>query len=174
MSRIRLIATVVAAAALVGAGCGSDDDGSSGGSSSSSSASSSGGTSAGGGAVKISETDFKLDPSSAKVDKAGKATFKVTNDGKPVHALEVEGPGEEAETESIDPGKSATLTVDLSKAGTYEMYCPIGNHKAMGMEGKVVVAGGGSGSSASSGSDDDGSEDKGSDDDSGGNGGGGY
>ena len=156
----------LAVAAIVAAGCGSDsggDGGSSGGSSSSSSGSSS---SPGAGAVKISETEFKLDPADAKVAKAGKVTFKVRNDGKTVHALEVEGPGDEAETDSIDPGKSATLTVDLSKAGTYEMYCPIGNHKAMGMEGKVIVAGGGSGTS--------GSDDKGSDDDSGGQGGGGY
>ena len=156
----------LAVAAIVAAGCGSDsggDGGSSGGSSSSSSGSSS---SPGAGAVKISETEFKLDPADAKVGKTGKVTFKVRNDGKIVHALEVEGPGDEAETDSIDPGKSATLTVDLSKAGTYEMYCPIGNHKAMGMEGKVIVAGGGSGTS--------GSDDKGSDDNSGGKGGGGY
>jgi plastocyanin len=157
------------AAALVSAGCGSDDNSGSGGSGSSSSgspSSSSSTSSAGASAVKISETEFKLDPADAKVGKTGKVTFKVRNDGKIVHALEVEGPGDETETDAIDPGKSATLTVDLSKAGTYEMYCPIGNHKAMGMEGKVIVAGGGSGTS--------GSDDKGSDDDSGGKGGGGY
>ena len=169
MAKVPLIATMAVAAALVGAGCGSDDNSGSGGSGSSSSgspSSSSSTSSAGASAVKISETEFKLDPADAKVGKAGKVTFTVRNDGKTVHALEVEGPGDEAETDSIDPGKSATLTVDLSKAGTYEMYCPIGNHKAMGMEGKVIVAGGGSGTS--------GSDDKGSDDNSGGKGGGGY
>jgi uncharacterized cupredoxin-like copper-binding protein len=161
MSAVRCMCVVACAAGMLLVGCG-DDSSDSGSSASGSGSSSSAGSSSGGaGGVKISETEFKLDPSSAKVDKAGKATFKVTNNGKIVHALEVEGPGEEAETDSIDPGKSATLTVDLSKAGTYEMYCPIGNHKAMGMEGKVVVAGGGSGSSASSGSDDDSSGDMG-------------
>jgi uncharacterized cupredoxin-like copper-binding protein len=168
MSRVRWIAMVVVAAALVGAGCGSDssDDssGSSGSGGSTSSSSSSSDSSGGGaGAVKISETEFKLDPSNAKVDKAGKVTFNVTNDGQTVHALEVEGPGDEAKTDSIDPGKSAKLTVDLSKAGTYEMYCPVGNHKAQGMVGKVVVAGGGSGKTES---DDD--------DSGGGKGGSGY
>jgi uncharacterized cupredoxin-like copper-binding protein len=150
MSRVRWIAMVVVAAALVGAGCGSDssDDssGSSGSGGSTSSSSSSSDSSGGGaGAVKISETEFKLTPATAKVAKAGKVTFNVVNDGQTTHALEVEGPGEEAKTDALEPGKSAKLTVDLSKAGTYEMYCPIANHKAMGMVGKVVVAGGGSG-----------------------------
>ena len=164
MGRVRSLGVVVVGMALVGTGCGSDDSGSSG--SSGGSTSSSSASSAGANAVRISETEFKLDPADAKVAKAGKVTFEVRTDGKIVHALEVEGPGDEAETDSIDPGRSATLTVDLSKAGTYEMYCPIGNHEAMGMKGKVIVAGGGSGSPAS--------EDKGSDDDSGGQGGGGY
>jgi uncharacterized cupredoxin-like copper-binding protein len=150
MARVRWIAMVVVAAALVGAGCGSDS--SSSGSGGSDTGSSSSGSSSGGGAgaVKISETEFKLTPATAKVGKAGKVTFNVVNDGETVHALEVEGPGEEQATDSIDPGKSAKLTVDLSKAGTYEMYCPVGNHKAMGMVGKVVVAGGGSGTTESS------------------------
>jgi plastocyanin len=166
MGAVRWMGVITCAAGMLLAGCGDDssDSGSSG--SGSGSSSSAGSSSGGGGAVKISETEFKLDPADAKVGKAGKVTFKVTNDGEVVHALEVEGPGEEAKTDSIDPGKSATLKVDLSKAGTYEMYCPIGNHKAMGMEGKVVVAGGGSGSS--------GSDEKGSDDDSGGKAGSGY
>jgi Copper binding proteins, plastocyanin/azurin family len=52
----------------------------------------------------------------------------------------VEGPGGESETEDIAPGDSAELTVDLSQAGTYEWYCPIGNHKELGMEGEIRVA----------------------------------
>jgi uncharacterized cupredoxin-like copper-binding protein len=76
------------------------------------------------------------------VEKAGPTTIEVANDGKFDHSLEVEGPNGEVETDTIPPGKSATLEVDLSKPGTYEMYCPIGNHRDMGMEGEVSVAGG--------------------------------
>ncbi len=36
------------------------------------------------------------------------------------------------------PGSSGTLTVDL-KPGTYEFYCPVANHKEMGMEGEITV-----------------------------------
>jgi plastocyanin len=161
MRGFRLMGVMAVAGAMMVAGCGSDDSSDSGGSGGGGSASggSTSESSSGGGAagtVSISETEFKLDPADAKVDKAGKVTFKVTNDGQITHALEVEGPGEEAKTGAIQPGKSATLSVDLSKAGTYEMYCPIGNHKQQGMEGKIAVAGGGSGGS----SDDKGGEDE--------------
>jgi len=139
---MRIPALVLLAGAVAIAGCGGDDD--------SAPAASSGG---GGQTVKLSATEFKFTPSDPSVDKAGKVTFDVSNDGSVDHALEVEGPNGEVETEPIAAGQSAKLTVDLSKPGKYEMYCPIGNHKEMGMEGTVTVAGG-SGSSSSGGSED--------------------
>ena len=42
-------------------------------------------------------------------------------------------------TETIGPGESASVTVDL-ESGTYEMYCPIGNHRDLGMTGEVTVS----------------------------------
>jgi uncharacterized cupredoxin-like copper-binding protein len=114
---------------------------------SSSSESGTTGQAAAGQAISISETEFKLDPSSAQVDQAGTVTFRVTNNGTTDHALEVEGQGVEEETETIKPGESAELTVDLSKDGSYEIYCPIDGHRDSGMEGDVTVGaamGGGS------------------------------
>jgi uncharacterized cupredoxin-like copper-binding protein len=95
--------------------------------------------------VTISETEYALSPKSVDVADAGTVTFEVKNDGQVTHALEVEGNGVEQETESIEPGQSATLTVDLGKAGKYEMYCPIDSHKDMGMEGDITVGGAGGG-----------------------------
>jgi uncharacterized cupredoxin-like copper-binding protein len=114
---------------------------------SSSSESGTTGQAAGGQAVAISETEFKLDPSSVQVDQAGTVTFRVTNDGAVDHALEVDGQGVEEETETIKPGESAELSVDLSKEGSYEIYCPIDGHRDSGMEGTLTVGaamGGGS------------------------------
>jgi uncharacterized cupredoxin-like copper-binding protein len=105
------------------------------------------GQAAAGQAVSISETEFKLDPSSAQVDQAGTVTFRVMNEGTIDHALEVDGQGVEEETETIKPGESAELTVDLSKDGSYEIYCPIDGHRDSGMEGTLTVGaamGGGS------------------------------
>jgi uncharacterized cupredoxin-like copper-binding protein len=130
---------VIAAAASLGlAACGGDDNG---GSSSTSAATTSGGAATGGGGqtVKIGETEYKLDPSDPSV-KAGTVSFDVSNDGQVTHSLEVEGPnGEEQLPNDLAPGDSGTLSVDLSKPGKYEFYCPIDSHKEMGMEGEITV-----------------------------------
>jgi plastocyanin len=130
---------------LVGCGGGDDDDNGGGGG---------GGGGSGGAAastVNLSAIDFKFDPSDVSAKK-GVVEFKVKNDGQTTHALEVEGGGvEEVKTSDIAPGDSASLKVDLSKAsGEVEFYCPIDNHKAMGMEGKISVGGGSSSSSDTS------------------------
>ena len=95
----------------------------------------------GGKTIQVKETEYKLTPSSLTVSKPGTVTFDVTNAGTIDHALEVEGNGVEEKTSTISPGSSAKLTVDLSKAGAYEVYCPIDGHRAMGMEAKLVVGG---------------------------------
>ena len=65
---------------------------------------------------------------------------RVLNFGHTIgHALEVEGNGVETKTSTIDPGKSATLKVTFPKNGTYEMFCPVDGHKALGMKGKITV-----------------------------------
>jgi uncharacterized cupredoxin-like copper-binding protein len=124
--------------AVVLAGCG----GSSGGSKTVAESSGGGG---GGQTIQVKESEYKLTPSSFTVAKRGKVTFEVTNAGQTDHALEVEGNGVEEETETISPGSSAKLTVDLSKNGTYEVYCPIDGHRDMGMEAKLVVGSGSGG-----------------------------
>ena len=139
-TRLSLVATAVvagAAMAAFAAGCGGSSDGSS----STAASSSSTAAQAGGAAsnVDISETDFKLNPSDPKV-KAGQVTFNVSNDGQTVHSLEVEGPNGDQELQSdLSPGQSGVLSVDLSKPGKYEFYCPIGNHKQLGMKGEITV-----------------------------------
>jgi uncharacterized cupredoxin-like copper-binding protein len=109
------------------------------GSGSSSEPATSGAQAGGGEAIAIGETEFKLDPSSVKVDAAGTVTFRVTNNGSIDHALEVEGQGVEEKTEAIKPGETAELTLDLSKEGSYEIYCPIDGHRGQGMEGTLTV-----------------------------------
>ena len=128
VKRLVLLAPLV----VVLAGCG----GSSGGSTVAAS-----GGSGGGQTIQVKETEYKLMPSSFTASKPGTVTFAVTNAGTIGHALEVEGNGVEEKTSTISPGSSAKLTVDLSKNGTYEVYCPIDNHRAMGMEAKLVVGG---------------------------------
>jgi uncharacterized cupredoxin-like copper-binding protein len=95
--------------------------------------------------IEIVGTEFQLEPSDVQLDAPGTYTFVFSNEGGTVHALEVEGHGVEEETEEIDAGETAELTVELPEAGEYELYCPVGNHKDEGMEGTIVVGGGGGG-----------------------------
>jgi uncharacterized cupredoxin-like copper-binding protein len=101
----------------------------------------------GGQTIQVKEIEFKLTPSSFKIAKPRTVTFDATNAGKIDHALEIEGNGVEQKIGSISPGSSGKLTVTLSKNGTYQLYCPIDGHRAMGMQATVVVgsasAGGG-------------------------------
>ena len=98
-------------------------------------------SSGGGQTIKVKETEFKLTPSSFTVAKPGTVTFEATNAGTIGHALEVEGNGVEEKTSTISPGSSAKLTVDLSKNGTYEVYCPIDGHRQNGMQAALAVGG---------------------------------
>jgi plastocyanin len=108
-------------------------------SSSSPAASPSSGGSAEAEAITATEQDFSisLDEDSLK---AGSYTITVVNNGSSTHDLAVEEDGTTKEkSDSIGPGESTTLTVDLD-AGEYVFYCSIGNHRAMGMELTVQVS----------------------------------
>jgi plastocyanin len=110
-------------------------------------------SSGGGQTIEVSLSEFALNPSQVSVQKPGTYTFRAVNDGQSVHALEVEGHGVEEETEDIQPGETAELTVELTEAGEYELYCPVGNHRDMGMDGSVQVGGTGTGAGATTTSD---------------------
>jgi uncharacterized cupredoxin-like copper-binding protein len=127
---VRYLAVIVAFASLVlVAGCGGDDG----------EDETTPTTTASAETFTISETDFALSPSTVTIDAPGTYTFEATNDGGTDHALEIEGNGVEEETDTISPGDSASVTVDL-ESGTYEMYCPIDGHRDQGMEGEISVS----------------------------------
>ena len=91
------------------------------------------------GTVTATESEFSI-ALSTKTLKPGAYTFRVKNTGSVTHALTVNGPGvQDKSTGDISPGSSATVTVTL-KTGSYEVYCPVGNHKMEGMDETVKVA----------------------------------
>ena len=137
--RVRASLGAAFVVALIGvAGCGGDDNNSGDGTTAATSTTQAAET------INVSLSDFKIDPANPRIAKAGQVAFRVKNDGGTVHSLEVEGPNGEAKLPSnLNPGQTGSLTVDLSKPGKYEWYCPIGKHREFGMEGEITVAGGG-------------------------------
>jgi uncharacterized cupredoxin-like copper-binding protein len=137
--RAATLAMLAVAASFALAACGSSNDNDT--TAASTPAATTGG--AGGQTVDISETEFKLTTPEDTV-KAGQVTFNVKNDGQTTHGFEIEGPGDSVDVEEelepdLQPGQSGNLTVDLSKPGTYEYYCPVDGHKDKGMEGEITV-----------------------------------
>jgi uncharacterized cupredoxin-like copper-binding protein len=151
----RLVAVAIVVGALGIAGCGDDDDAGSGGSQDS--AADGGGygsrddgqdseAKAGGGGgrstLRISADpggDLKFDKSSLSA-KAGEVTIVMKNPSSATapHAVEIEGQGVEEESETVEPGGTARVSATL-EPGTYEFYCPVGNHADAGMEGELTV-----------------------------------
>ena len=83
--------------------------------------------------VMVKMTDFHL-ALSTQTFAPGTYSFVAANDGHTVHSLEIDGPG------VVAVGQSATLTVTL-RGGSYEIYCPVDGHKAMGMDTHITVGG---------------------------------
>lgn len=84
-------------------------------------------------------SDFHIKLSTEKFQ-PGQYTFTAKNTGSHDHALEIEGPGGEDRSKTVEPGRSTTLTVRL-ESGSYEVYCPVDGHKDRGMKTDITVGG---------------------------------
>jgi len=144
MLSMRTLAALSAAATALALGaCGNDEKASSGGGgAATATATPTAAADTGGGGETL---QLAADPSGApKFDKttleakAGKVTIDLSNSSPAPHAIKVEGNGVEGNGETVTKGGSSKVTVDL-KPGTYEYYCPVGNHKDAGMEGELTV-----------------------------------
>ena len=74
--------------------------------------------------------------------KAGKVTIKlkVAKGSEFPHSVGIQGNGIDKKGKPLfaQGGKTATVTARLKK-GTYEFYCPVGEHAANGMKGTLTV-----------------------------------
>ena len=91
-----------------------------------------------GGTMTVTGVDFDFELDSTELA-AGDYEFEFLNEGGASHALVVERDGEDvAESEVIPGGETSTFEVTL-EPGEYVFYCPVGNHRGMGMEVPVTV-----------------------------------
>ncbi len=93
--------------------------------------------------VKITETEFKLNPATITVPANTPVQVTVTNAGTIEHNLQFELPAQNIEKKLFDqnlkPGETRTATFTFTAAGEWQMYCPVDAHESAGMKGTVMV-----------------------------------
>lgn len=91
--------------------------------------------------VTVTATDFEFQPRRILVRPGEKLQVKLVNRGSNPHNIEFELPSGEVELEKpVPPGQSKTLTFTApQEPGVYVLYCPVAQHRARGMEGRLVV-----------------------------------
>ena len=99
--------------------------------------------------IDVTEKDFSITVAGGSTVKPGTYTFVVVNKGPSSHDLTVNGPGVADKATPISGPGTQTLTVTLKK-GTYDLFCSVPGHRALGMDTKLQVGSGGSGTAAAS------------------------
>ena len=90
--------------------------------------------------VRLSETEYRLDPAQIQVDRPATLEITVRNVGEERHALAVAGRSLDARTRILAPGTSQVLRVELKRPGRYRWWCPVDGHARRGMRGGISVA----------------------------------
>ena len=139
MKRLAAVAPFLIAAVVAGCGSSSSSSSTSSAAASSSTASAASSSAAaapsgGGGGLNANESEFKITPAGPGVA-PGEITITVKNVGAVTHALTVDTPSGPVSTSSIAPGKTATLKVNISKAGTTSSSARSRAIRAAGMKG---------------------------------------
>jgi plastocyanin len=133
------LAAAVSLLAVVLAGCGSSS------SSSSSSTPAAGGSGGPGTNIAVTLKNYSITLASMPTA-PGTYTFNVTDKGPSSHNLTISGPGVSDQTtgtfDSSDGTKTLTVTL---KNGSYDFFCSVPGHKALGMNVQVMIGSGSSG-----------------------------
>jgi uncharacterized cupredoxin-like copper-binding protein len=88
-------------------------------------------------AVQVDLTEYAINMPDTLA--AGKQQLQITNHGKEQHSFVIEGTGVHQQLPgNLTGGGTGTLDVDL-KPGTYEVYCPVDEHKGKGMHRTITV-----------------------------------
>jgi plastocyanin len=91
--------------------------------------------------VSITAVEFKYTPNRITAKRSEALLITLMNRGTVPHNLRFVLPsGNKQLKNNVNPGSTGVLTlIAPAAAGSYDYYCPIDNHRALGMTGKLVV-----------------------------------
>jgi plastocyanin len=87
--------------------------------------------------LTVEASDYSFSPSSFTVKKGERVELVFKNNGSNPHNFVLEELG--VNTQTLSSGQSETLIFTALKSGTFTYYCAVGNHRDLGMEGKLTV-----------------------------------
>lgn len=87
--------------------------------------------------ITLESTPFKYSQTEIKVKKGGRVKLTLNN-VQGFHDWVLDG-YENVKTKQIKAGESETIEFVADKAGTFEYYCSVGDHRAKGMVGNLIV-----------------------------------
>lgn len=87
--------------------------------------------------LMVDGSEFKFSMTSITLKKGEKVKLTLTNSGKMPHDFVVDELG--VKTKTIKNGESDTIEFTPDKTGSFEFYCSVGSHRAMGMKGTMIV-----------------------------------
>jgi uncharacterized cupredoxin-like copper-binding protein len=92
---------------------------------------------------EVALREFAIEPSAFTVAVGETVRFDVTNQGAREHNLELKlesaGIDQVLFVTNLQPGQSDMAEVTFSQPGTWELYCPLGQHRDRGMLASVQV-----------------------------------
>lgn len=86
--------------------------------------------------ITVTGSNFKLDPAAISVKKGQKVKITFTNTGGE-HNFVLDGYN--VKTQVISSGQTRTVEFVADKTGTFQYYCSVGSHRALGMQGTLTV-----------------------------------
>ena len=84
----------------------------------------------------VDAVPFSFSPSTMSVNKGDTVKITVKNVNG-THDFKIDEFN--VSTRTLNTGETQTITFVADKAGTFEYYCSVGNHRAMGMVGTLIV-----------------------------------
>lgn len=86
--------------------------------------------------IEVSNKGFAFVPAEIRVKKGDTVKVTFTNTGG-MHDFVIDELN--VKTKQISDGQKEEVMFVADKAGTFEYYCSVGNHRQMGMVGKLIV-----------------------------------